>query len=117
MNNNTPPFHVGQKVVALATSNKRQGLQFIKGSIYTVHKCYKCTCGKWIVTVTELIWSGIGVFKLCCIDPPDTYCGGESKYFAPIISQYADIRAEIAAGCKETIEAPDKVIIREPVNN
>lgn len=117
---NTPPFHVGQKVVCIKTSERGT---VIKDSHYTCAGCYKCKyCGKWRMAIKEFpsIHQGSSCSPGCAAPIEDVgfyYINCFASYFAPITESYADIRAEIAAGCKETIESPDKVIIREPVNN
>lgn len=91
-NLNLPPFYIGQKVVALATSQKICDNQVIKDQVYTVEGCTQCTCGKWVVTLFELPNKFPGEYKMCCIEKsPRNYAGGGAKYFAPIESTFAAI--------------------------
>lgn len=48
MNNNYPPFYVGQQVVCVEPT-----IRLKKDNIYTVNECFYC-CGIWFVTAMEL---------------------------------------------------------------
>lgn len=52
---------------------------------------------------------------------PESERGAKAWYlksnFAPIQTQYSDITASIASEMKETREVPDKIVIKESINN
>lgn len=94
MNNNLPPFYVGQRIVALKTSLKKDGLQIIKGNHYTVYDVYKCSgCKNWIVELVELRLPPLHNFNIkCCVKSDNlTHAGGNAKNFAPIQENFQSI--------------------------
>jgi hypothetical protein len=93
---NLPPFHIGQKVVALKTSFKRHGFQIVKWEVYTVKDQYQCEkCGKWVVGLAELSPINPNQWRSCCMDDCKLTCaGGNAKYFAPIVENFQSITLE-----------------------
>jgi hypothetical protein len=87
---NIPPFYVGQKVVALATSLKSMNKQVIKGKIYTVGEMVFC-CGQWLVGCKELLIKTKEPFFLCHISTKNKYCGGPASKFAPLHENFQSI--------------------------
>lgn len=112
---NNAPFYVGQKVVALANSQKStiEGVCVVKGTVYTVFRCFKCSCGKWMVQLCELKTRN-EYFVMCHNYSVESYAGGPVEYFAPIeprsISIPASLKeqAEELISVKETIQEPEK---------
>lgn len=49
--NNIPPFHPGQRVVALRSCKNDFGMELVKGKIYIVIDVVGCSCGEWNVDV------------------------------------------------------------------
>jgi hypothetical protein len=96
MKNSLPPFYIGQRVVALKTSFKRNGFQIIEGKTYTVKEQYQCAkCGKWVVGLAELSPINPDNWKSCCMDDCKLSCaGGNAKYFAPVVENFQSITLE-----------------------
>lgn len=101
MNNNWQP-RIGQKVVALKTSQERFGVKIIKGKTYTCNDTRVCPkCGLVSISLEELIYPTHAVFNTQCCNGkiPQFYAKharGLSKYFAPL-NEYPDATASIAA--------------------
>lgn len=62
-NNSQPPFHVGQRVVAI--KNHSTGL-FKKGDKYTVLDLTQCLCGKWSFYCGRKVTQGSGMYCKDC---------------------------------------------------
>ncbi len=117
-NNSTPPFKVGQRVIAL----KSVGV-FLKNKEYTVTNNYYCErCNLWHTEVA-VKFGGAGVFSCSdCRQIIDNvigcYAGMRSRQFAPIQEAYADITKEILEKFPLTEGGQvDKVLIPEILNN
>lgn len=119
---NKQPFYVGQRVVRIKESRI-----IPKGTIITVHRCYKCDkCGEWQIAVKEYIGSSIARIRLCECGAnnyslcPEPNFSGLAKYFAPIEPRHQEVeiseslkeQAEELIGTKETVSP-----LLEPVNN
>lgn len=118
-NSNTPPFAIGQKVVAIksAASISHPQIKIEKGVVYSVKGIRKCSCGYWKVDVGlphSSVYSSCGICGHRINS--DTLWAG-ATLFAPIETQYADITKELADSVKETSEVPDKILIPETANN
>lgn len=119
-NLNTPPFTVGQEVVCIesATSRVDSSIKVEEGKVYRVVDIMKCNCGQWYVDVGVTLPNGYGYCRCDC----GKYVSSErvyslTRFFAPIQTQYTDITKELADSVKETVEAPDKILIPQTVNN
>lgn len=82
------PFYIGQKVVCIATSMTNAfGQRVVKGSIYIITDCRRCSCGEWSVTVEGI--EGRGKYSSCprCIRIMDNNGGHafiSAHRFAPL---------------------------------
>ena len=95
MENNLPPFYVGQKVVALRTSPVVNGAQIIKGNTYTVKDIFFCKCGDWIVVVKEVKMDCPKPWTMCCKENyHSSNVAGPSYVFAPIEENFQPITLE-----------------------
>jgi hypothetical protein len=95
MENNLPPFYVGQRVVALKTSPIVLGVQIKRGDVYTVKEIFFCKCKQWILVVNEVAISYQGQRIMCCIENVAySNAGGSAKYFAPILENFQSITLE-----------------------
>lgn len=110
MANDNGPFHSGQKVVCLKTSPCRDGLQFLKDSVYTVRTCRKCSCGKWIIQVEELCFSKRFFIILCHMRDTDNYAGGQAKHFAPLNPYSNSVSKELADKAMNVGDGADQPI-------
>lgn len=93
---NLPPFYVGQKVVALATSRNVLGCQVVKDSIYTVAGNFQCpVCKKWMIDIKEILCPWMDNLQRCCVDVPySKYMSGRSEKFAPLLENFQSISLE-----------------------
>lgn len=114
MSNENAPFAEGQKVVCLKTA--RSGV-FVKDSIYTVNKPFKCTCGEWHLSITEGA-NKTGQYNCCnCGDViPNALCpptGGPARYFAPINPYSSDATKELVENIVigDGVDQPVKVLV------
>lgn len=112
------PFTIGQRVVALKTSKVTFGQQLVKGNIYTIEGCiYMGCCKKWKVYIRELP-SQPEMSLWCCgfnTHKHHQYRSAYAEYFAPIVTQYSDITAELASQVVIGDEADQPVrILTEP---
>lgn len=115
-NLNTAPFADNQKIVR--TGPSKNGL--FKGNVYTAGVCEYCPkCETWRVPIKEFPAPKRNQERCNCGNYKYnvSYYSGFAKYFAPIQTQYSDITKEIADSVKETVEAPDKILIPQTVNN
>jgi hypothetical protein len=104
MNNQFPPFAVGQKVVALRSCRNDFGMELIKGKVYTVLGIIGCHCGEWNVNIG--IFTPPGGISTCAecgikISPIAAYVPYE--WLAPIIEGMQAITFE-------------KIVDQEPVS-
>lgn len=111
---NNPPFHIGQKVVFVVDSILPQ---FKKGMIFTVVGINRfCSCDKWVVDVGIFNNTGYSHCALCGEKRRSETIWTNSKYFAPIQTNYADATAEILEKFPQVSETPDKILKPEPIN-
>ena len=64
-NNSQPPFHIGQRVVALETHPHQL---FKKGDVFTVTEIKKalCVCNKWNIRIGIILGRGNGSYCRKC---------------------------------------------------
>lgn len=105
---NNPPFAIGQKVVCVY--GKGIFFKWVSNIRFTKHEGPQyndiCTVGGYdndgYILLKEWPNHGEGFLPSC---------------FAPIQPAYSNISKEIAESVKAVSECPDKIIIKEPVNN
>jgi hypothetical protein len=92
MENNLPPFYVGQRVVALRSIGCVK-----KGKEYVVLGLFKCTkCHVWYVQHTHAKGVVLNDKFPCCGNPIVTkdYRAASAKHFAPIEENFQSITLE-----------------------
>jgi len=108
MENNHPPFRIGQKVVCIKSGENGFGIRVEKGEIHTITDLLKCHCGLRYVDIgLRTPRADKGYCQSWHIISENDVVWVYEDFFAPIKEQYADCTSEIAQSLSITPEVPD----------
>jgi hypothetical protein len=117
MNQNTPQFAIGQKIVRIIKGDYPGKLAGEIGDEHFVNALDYCTkCKKWFVDIGTRKATTLTAYKSICgcgdtKDMDEPIIWHESTAFAPDEKSYKDMRKEIADSFFQTKEVPDKLLI------